>query len=179
MPRKVSQSIPTIQTERLRLRPLFFGDFHDYANLLASPRAKFMGGPYTRRAAWGVFCHDIACWDLFGHGGLMIELRATGECVGQVSISHGALYPEKELGWQLYEGYEGKGYATEAAAALRQWAAHSLGLHGLVSYMDPENHKSAAVAKRLGGVLDPDAPKQDADDLVFRYPSSLTINGPR
>jgi len=137
-----------------------------------------MGGPYTRRAAWGVFCHDIACWNLFGHGGLMVDLRETGVCVGQVGISHGPLFPEKELGWQLYEAHEGWGYATEAANALRRWAAETLSLHGLVSYVDPENHRSAAVARRLGGVLDPEAPKQDANDLVFRYPLAQAANGP-
>ena len=163
------QSIPTLRTDRLRLRPLSVDDFPAYAAFLASPRASLMGGPYTQRAAWGVFCHDIACWELFGHGGMMVDLWTTGMCVGQVSISHGPLYPEKELGWQLYEGYEGQGYATEAAIALRSWAARSLGVHSLVSYVDPQNHRSAAVAKRLGGTLDHDAPKQDAGDLVFRY----------
>jgi RimJ/RimL family protein N-acetyltransferase len=175
----ISRTIPTLSTERLILRPPSIDDFPAYAALLASPRAKHMGGPYTRRSAWGVFCHDIACWDLFGHGGLMVDSQATGECVGQVSISHGPLFPEKELGWQLYDGHEGRGYATEAATALRKWAAQSLGLHGLVSYVDPENDQSAAVAIRLGGVLDPDAPKQDASDLVFRYPAALTACGPR
>ncbi len=169
-----SSTIPTLRTDRLVLRPPSMDDFQAYAALLASPRARLMGGPYTRRSAWGVFCHDIACWNLFGHGGLMVDLQATGECVGQVSISHGPLFPEKELGWQLYEGQEGHGYATEAAGALRKWAALSLGLHGLVSYVDPDNHRSAAVAIRLGGVLDPDAPKQDAGDLVFRYSDALT-----
>lgn len=167
-------TIPTIGTDRLILRPPSIDDFPAYAALLASPRAKHMGGPYMRRWAWGVFCHDIACWTLFGHGGLMVDLRATGECVGQVGISHGPLFPERELGWPLYEGHEGQGYATEAAKALRRWAAQSLGLHGLISYVDPENRQSAAVAIRLGGVLDPEAPKQDFGDLVFRYPAALT-----
>jgi RimJ/RimL family protein N-acetyltransferase len=43
----------------------------------------------------------------------------------------------------------------------------------LVSYMDPENHASAAVARRLGAVPDPDAPRQPGPeneaDLVFRH----------
>jgi RimJ/RimL family protein N-acetyltransferase len=81
------------------------------------PLHHYLGGPYTQRVAWGAFCHDIACWELFGHGGLMIDLRITGESVGQVRINDGPLFPEKELGWQLYEGLEGRGYATEAAMA--------------------------------------------------------------
>jgi RimJ/RimL family protein N-acetyltransferase len=129
----------------------------------------FAGGPFAQRAAWGIFCHDVACWEMFGHGALMVDLRATGECVGQVGINHGPLFPEKELGWLVYEEHEGRGYATEAARGLRDWAAQALRLDGLVSYVDPENRRSAAVAERLSATLDPDAPKQDPGDLVYRH----------
>ena len=93
----------------------------------------------------------------------------TGECVGQVGINHGPLYPEKELGWLLFERHEGNGYAQEAAAALRDSAFTVLKLPHLVSYVDPDNAPSIAVAQRTGGVLDPDAQRQDPEDLVFRY----------
>jgi len=169
-----AQPIPRLVTGRLILRAPAVEDFPAYARLLASPRARGMGGPYDDlRAAWGMFCHDAACWALFGHGALMIDLRATGECVGQVGINHGPLFPEKELGWLVYDGHEGRGYATEAAAALRDWAGRALGLDRLVSYIDPDNARSIAVAERLGAVLDPDAPKMDAGDLVYRHQVSV------
>ena len=171
-----SQAIPTLITERLTLRAPVAGDFPAYARLLASPRAKGIGGPYAQRAAWGTFCHGVACWDLFGHGALMMDLLATSECVGLVDISHGPLFPEKELGWLVYEGHEGQGYVTEAAEALRDWAACELGLFGLVSYVDPENRRSIAVAERLGARLDPGAPKQDPGDLVYRHRASTSRN---
>jgi len=120
--------IPTLQTERLILRPPVHTDFHAYAELMASPRARYMGGPFDGRAAWGMFCNDVAQWQLFGHGCLMIERRATGACVGEVGINHGPLFPEKELGWFVYAGHEGQGYAFEAAVGLRDWAFEHLGL---------------------------------------------------
>ena len=162
-------TIPTLTTARLILRPPAFADFPDYAALMASPRSIHMGGPFDTFAAWGLFCHDTALWHLFGHGALMIDLVETGACVGQVGINHGPLFPEKELGWLLYAGQEGKGYAFEAAAALRDWAFTVGGLTTLVSYVDPANVRSIAVAERLGGVLDRDAAKQDPEDLVFRH----------
>src|ERR1700728_3713193 len=88
-PSMPSHPIPTLTTDRLILRAPVAADFPDFARLMASPRAAYMGGPYTKPAAWGLFCHDIACWHLFGHGGLMIDQRATGECVGSVGIHHG------------------------------------------------------------------------------------------
>lgn len=162
-------TIPTLRTERLTLRPPVFADFPAYERLMASQRSVYMGGPFDTRAAWGMFCHDVAVWQLFGHGGLMIDVTAKGGCVGQIGINHGPLFPEKELGWMIYEGHEGQGYATEAARALRDWAFGTLGLDTLVSYVDPGNAASIAVARRLGAVLDPDAAKQDPEDLVFRH----------
>ncbi len=161
--------IPTLETTRLRLRPPVIADFLDYAAFLASDRAVHMGGPYDERAAWGLFGHDIACWHLFGHGALMIERKADCVCIGQVGINAGPLFPERELGWLLYAGYEGRGYATEAAATLRDWAFGTLGLETLVSYVDQANSASAAVARRLGGAEDLAAVRGDPVDIVYRY----------
>lgn len=160
---------PTLQTERLTLRPMVAADFPAYAAMMATPRAKGMGGPFCERDAWGMFCHDTACWTLFGHGALMLDRRDTGDTIGQVGLNAGPLFPEPELGWMLYDGQEGQGFATEAAAALRDWAFANLTLDSLVSYTDPDNHGSQAVARRLGAVLDTDAPRQDPEDLVWRH----------
>jgi RimJ/RimL family protein N-acetyltransferase len=162
---------PHLDTPRLALRPMTPADFPAYAALMAGPRARHMGGPFDTGSAWGLFCHDAAGWALFGAGALMADRRDTGQTVGQVGINQGPLFPEPELGWMLHDGHEGQGYATEAARALRDWAFDTAGLLTLVSYMDPENHASAAVARRLGAAPDPDAPRPpgDPDDLVFRH----------
>ena len=162
---------PTLHTARLTLRPMVEADFAAYRALMTSPRSADMGGPYDERGAWGAFCHDIACWALYGHGGLMVDLVATGETVGQVGINGGPLFPEKELGWLLYDGFEGRGYVTEAAVAMRDWAFEALGVESLVSYIDPGNARSIAVAERLGAVRDGAAATQvqDPGDLVYRH----------
>jgi RimJ/RimL family protein N-acetyltransferase len=163
--------VPVIETPRLTLRPMRADDFATYAAEVRSDRTKWMGGPYDLKGAWGMFCHDLVGWSLYGMGSLMIDRRDTGETAGQVQINNGPLYPETELGWLLYEGHEGHGFATEAAASLRDWAFRERGLATLVSYVNPANRASARVAERLGGVSDPDAPRQPGDeaDLVFRY----------
>ena len=162
-------TIPTLMTPRLILRPPVLDDFPVFAQMMTSERARYMGGPYSPIGAWRAFCQDIALWQMFGHGALMIDRRDTGECIGQVGINHGPLFPEKELGWLLYEGQEGNGFATEAATALRDWGFAELKLPWLVSYVDPANHASMAVAQRMGGVLDPEAPREDPTDLVYRH----------
>ncbi|MDN2568578.1 GNAT family N-acetyltransferase [Aquibium sp. A9E412] len=162
--------VPTIETERLFLRPMTSEDWPRYADMMRSQRAAHMGGPYSTRAAWGLFCHDVAQWALMGHGALMMDDRETGRCLGQVGINHGPLFPEHELGWFVYPHAEGKGYAHEGAAALRDWAFEVRGLKTLVSYIDPCNTRSRRLAERLGARLDAEAPRQDPNDLVFRHP---------
>ena len=162
---------PVLQTDRLTLRAPVMADYPAYAAFLGSARSVHMGGPFNDFGAWALFCHDVGSWALFGVGGLMVDLSRTGETVGNVGINQGPLFPEPELGWFLYAGQTGQGYATEAAARLRDWAFAHVGLPSLVSYMDPSNAASARVAQRLGAVLDPVAPRQKGDeaDLVYRH----------
>lgn len=163
-------SIPTLETERLKLRPPTDEDWPEYSKLMMSERSVFMGGPFPLHTAWGLYCHDVAQWSLFGFGALMIEERQSGVCLGQVAINSGPLFPEKELGWLVYSHAEGKGFAYEAAQALKHWAFRDRKLDTLVSYVDPPNTRSRALAERLGAVLDHAAPRPDPTDMVYRHP---------
>ena len=163
---------PKIETERLILRPMTMKDWPEYSNLMQSERAQYMGGPMSEQAAWGYFCHDVALWPLMGHGALMMEDKASGDCLGQVGINHGPLFPEHEIGWFVYPRAEGRGIAFEAAVAFRDWGYKELGLTTLVSYMAAGNERSRRLAERMGAVLDGDAPRNDPADLVFRHKPS-------
>ncbi len=162
--------IPALETERLILRAPTTEDWPEYSALMMSDRSVFMGGPFSIDFAWGLFCHDVAQWTLMGHGALMIEKRRSGMCLGQVGINHGPLFPEHELGWLVYPHAEGKGYACEAATALRHWAFHDRKLETLVSYIDPSNIRSRSLAERLGAELDTKATGPEPTDLVYRHP---------
>ena len=163
------KSTPTIETDRLVLRLPKIEDWPSFEMLMTSDRAKHMGGPYSVPVAWGWFCHGIALWQLFDVGNLSIISRETGECLGQVEINQGPRFPEPELGWQLNATAEGKGFAFEAAKAMRDWALRDRKLPTLVSYIGQENARSIRVAERLGAYLDEDAFQQDPGDLVYRH----------
>ncbi|WP_288349727.1 GNAT family N-acetyltransferase [uncultured Thalassospira sp.] len=160
---------PRLETQRLVLRSMCMDDWPSYCTMMGTGRSKYMGGPFDHPAAWGMFCQDIAQWHLFGVGALMIDEKSSGRCVGQVGINSGPLFPEYELGWFVYGDTEGKGIAFEAAQILRNWAFAERGLSTLVSYIDPENDRSIALAERLGAVLDQTAQRPDPTDLVFRH----------
>ncbi|WP_298964879.1 GNAT family N-acetyltransferase [uncultured Roseibium sp.] len=160
---------PILTTERLTLRAMKMDDWPNYEQLMLSDRSRFMGGPFDRFNAWGLFCQDVAQWQLMDHGALMIDDSHTGECLGQVGINNGPLFPEHELGWFVYAHAEGRGIAFEAACAFRDWAKNQRCLPGLVSYMDPENKRSASLAMRMGATLDIQAPRPDPQDIVYRH----------
>jgi RimJ/RimL family protein N-acetyltransferase len=167
-------AIPTLTTTRLTLRPMRFEDWPAYADMMTSQRARFMGGPFSQAVAWGMFCSDHAQWDLFGCGALMIDEQLVTRCVGQVGINAGPLFPEFELGWFVYPEFEGRGYAREAAEALLYWARDVRKVPSLVSYVDPDNARSAGLALRLGASLDPQARRPAPEDLVYRHYSSAS-----
>ncbi|MFB2531451.1 GNAT family N-acetyltransferase [Paracoccus sp. p3-h83] len=152
------------------LRAMRAGDFPAYAAMMARPEARFMGGPFGTADAWRLFCADHAQWSFYGVGALMLDLRATGACAGQVAINAGPLFPEHELGWLLYPEARGQGLAHEAARAMRDWGFHVRGLGTLVSYVDPGNLASCRLAERLGAWRDETATRPDPADVVYRHP---------
>ncbi len=163
--------IPTLETERLTLRAPVAADFGAYAQTLASPRAIHIGGPCDRREAWLDFCQDIASWHLYGHGSWTVTETGADTTLGTVMLHHELGDPERELGWILHKGSEGRGIATEAATAARDFAFDTLEWDTFVSYIAPENDRSIRVAERLSATLDPDAAKPAGfpECLIYRH----------
>ena len=161
---------PCLETERLVLRPHTIEDFEPLAAMFASDHARFVGGPCDREKAWRIFAADVGQWALLGFGPWAIELRDSGEIIGQVALSRPLHFPERELGWLLWQQFEGRGYAYEAARRAHQFAFEILGWETAVSYIDPDNHRSISLAKRLGAVHDPGAATPKGDPvLVYRH----------
>ena len=63
---------------------------------------------------------------------------------------------EVELGWALTRSAWGYGFATEAAAAMREHAFRQLRLTRLISLVHPENDRSLRLAHRLGAIHEQD-----------------------
>lgn len=55
-----------------------------------------------------------------------------------------------EIGWTMHPAFAGRGYATEAAAAVLDLAFSTLGLHRVFARLDVRNHASIALCHRLG-----------------------------
>ncbi|MBM7066246.1 GNAT family N-acetyltransferase [Actibacterium sp. 188UL27-1] len=155
-------SIPVLETDRLRLRALAEGDFPVLAEFYASDRARFVGGPADADRAWRTLATEIGHWTLRGYGRFGVEIRETGAFAGIVGPWNPHGWPEPELGWDLMNGFEGHGYASEAAKAAREWVYGTLGWTTAVSLIAEGNLGSEGVARRLGCIRE-----RDYDHAMF------------
>ncbi len=166
-------SAPVLETPRLRLRGHVMADIAPLTALLGSARARFMGGPVSRKDAWLMIASEVGSWSLNGLGSWGIEDRADGTFLGQIAITHPPHFPETEIGWTVLEQAEGQGVAAEAALTALDWAWTVRGLSTLVSYIDPENTRSIKLATKLGAQRDDRAARPDGetvtDTLVYRH----------
>ena len=169
-PTPVSAPIPVIRTERLILRAPHEGDLDVLAAFYASERSHFVGGPCDRFQSWMRLLGGLGHWALRGYGWWAVECRETGALAGRIGVGLHEGWDEPELGWHIYEGFEGRGYAYEAALAARRHAAESWGLAPLISYIVPENHRSRALAERLGAVVEREGSVVGHPCLVYRHP---------
>ena len=163
---------PTLTTERLILRRPNGGDWPRVRDFFMSDRAEHIGGPHTLGKAWRNFAAEVGHWDILGFGMWAVTLKGDDTVLGLIGPWCPADWPETEIGWLIFDGSEGKGIAFEAARAAVDHAFSVLGWDTAVSYIDPANTRSRALAERLGATYDPNAPQPKPDEpcLVYRHP---------
>ena len=163
---------PVIETERLILRPNRADDFDAYAAFYATDRARLRGGVKTRAQAWIQFAAEIGHWSLRGYGFWAVEDKATGAYCGQVGLWNPEGWAEPEIGWLMMEGFEGKGYAYEAALRARAYAYETLGWTEAASCISEGNDRSIRLAERMGARYERRFPRENMPDhLVFVHPA--------
>jgi len=73
--------IPTLQTERLRLRGIRASDFENYAGLYADPEVTRLissGETWDRGRSWRHLAFAVGHWQLEGFGPWVTEEKASG-----------------------------------------------------------------------------------------------------
>lgn len=148
-----------VETERLILRRPDAADLPFYAAYYTGPRAQFVGGPVDAVKAFEKFCAMIGHWAVRGFGRFVFLARGEARPLGHAGALRIAESGPAELTWTIWDGRdEGRGYASEAAAAARDHFFATTGEPGMVALIAPENAASRRVAERIGGALDEAAP---------------------
>ncbi|MEO1313017.1 MAG: GNAT family N-acetyltransferase, partial [Pseudomonadota bacterium] len=165
---------PVLETRRLTLRPVGPQDLDPAIAFLTTDRARYVGGGADKPVghAWRICAILIGHWALRGNGPFAMVDKSNGQTIGSAGPFYPAGRPEPELSWTIWSrAAEGQGFAFEAVTAIRAHVFRDLRWRTAVSYIDPTNTRSVALAERLGARLDLDAAREDPEDLVYRHPN--------
>ncbi len=150
-------SIPSLSTERLVLRGHRVEDFAACAALWGDPDVtRYIGGaPSPPSRAWGRILKYVGHWALLGYGYWAIEEKATGRLIGEAGLAdfRREITPAitvPEIGWVLAPSAWGRGFASEAVAAITAWADKTFPDGRTMCLIDPQNAASIRVARKAG-----------------------------
>jgi RimJ/RimL family protein N-acetyltransferase len=145
------------ETERLILRMYRLGDFEEHYKLCADPdvmRYLVGGKPMSRFDAWRHMAFLVGHWELLGYGHYAVEEKASGRFIGRIGFTNPEGWPGFEIGWTLSPEFQGRGYATEGARFLLQYAFNKMNRDHVISVIHRDNKPSIRVAERLGERLE-------------------------
>lgn len=150
------RSLPTLRTERLTLRPAVLSDLDAVHAYLSQEEVcrYLLHEPLSREE---VEAKLVACEkrSTLGEKGDFVRLAVVrnedGAVVGDVMLDITSVEAATvEIGWAFSPDVAGRGYATEAAMALRDYAFETLNAHRVVAHLHPDNTASSRLCERLG-----------------------------
>ncbi len=152
-----SFEVPTLTTDRLRLRAFRAGDLDAFAAMRANPEViRYLGTGRTSTPVevWRMMVAFLGQWALRGYGVWACEKIDGSAFIGSVGIFHPLDWSEPEIIYSLDRPFWRQGFATEAARAARNWLFEHFPLPRAASFIRPDNHASKRVAERLGAVYE-------------------------
>lgn len=160
-----------LETERLSLRHLSAGDAEFLIELLNDP--SFIQNIGDRRvrtvqdAQAYVQNGPAASYAKNGFGLDLVILKGTGESIGMCGLIKRPTLDDVDIGYAFLPRHWSKGYAVEAASAVKQYAKDVIGLKRLVAIVDPLNLGSIRVLEKIGFTFEKMV-KLSADDIELK-----------
>lgn len=142
-----------IETERLLLRDYTPDDFDALFEILSdSETMQHYPAPFDADRTRGWITWNIENYRKYGFGLWAVILKETGEFIGDCGITiqniDGEMLPE--IGYHIHKKHWRKGFAKEAAAAVRDWVFSNTSYDAVYSYMKYTNIASAKTAAATG-----------------------------
>lgn len=142
-----------IETKRLVLREMTERDFDALYKVLADAeimRHYSYRFDEERIRTW--ITNNMERYRIFGFGLWAVCLKETGEMIGDCGLTmqriHNVIRPE--IGYHIRGDQQRKGYAAEAAAAVRDWTFGNTPFGVVYSYMKQANLPSVKTALSYG-----------------------------
>jgi RimJ/RimL family protein N-acetyltransferase len=172
--------MPTVETERLVLRPWHDDDLPALVALNADPRVmEFFPAVRSAEESAEMLARIRTHWAAHRFGWWVMERRDDRAFVGIAGLLvpgfQASFTPCVEVGWRLPVAAWGQGYATEAARAALQhgFETRSPRLEEIFAFTVPANVRSRRVMERIGMHHDPaddfDHPQVPAGDRLSRH----------
>lgn len=147
-------SDPQLETPRLRLRPMRESDLDDLLQIFGDPRvmASFESAPFDRAQMSRWLQRNLDHQERYGYGLFSVILKAENLLIGNCGLEHMTVdgVQETELGYDFRSDYWNRGFATEAATAVRDYAFQELQLPRLISLIRVGNEASWRVSEKIG-----------------------------
>ena len=148
-----------LETERLVLRQWREEDLEPFAAMSRDEEVmRWLGGVLTRERARAYMDRAHDAFARLGMGRYAIERRSDGVFLGACGLMPSfeglPVPPFIDMGWRLSRQAWGRGYATEAAAAVLQDGFTRLDLPEIDAITAAVNRRSRAVMERLGMTYD-------------------------
>ena len=140
-------------TARLEFREMTRADLDVMVTLLGDPVVMWVyPHPYSREDVLDWIERTTTLYRTRGFGMWLLTLRETGEFVGECGLVPQVVEgrDEVEVGYHIRPLFWGRGLATEAVTACRDFARDVAGLDRLVALIDPRNVASQHVATKAG-----------------------------
>ena len=142
-----------LETARLTARPISLDDVAQLQALhQAEAVAEHIGGSWTLDRSEQFVRGAVEHWQRLGYGQWMFSEKAGGRTVGRSGLRHYYLdnRDEIELLYAFEPAVRGRGYGTEAAVAVVDFAFGTLGVESIVSFTLPDNPGSLRVMEKAG-----------------------------
>jgi RimJ/RimL family protein N-acetyltransferase len=143
-----------VETARLRLRRLTPEDAAFVLELLNEPGfLQFVGDRDVRTVEQArAYIVEVfaASYEALGFGLYHVSVTATGEAVGLCGLVKRAALSDVDVGFAFLERTWGRGYASEAAAAVLDYAYGTLKIPRVIGITAPDNWASMAVLQKVG-----------------------------
>lgn len=143
-----------LETERLVLRSMVTDDLDDLLGIFGDPvvMASFRQPPLKREQVRKWLDRNLDHQREHGYGLFAVCLKDSGRLIGDCGLELMEVSGEQvaELGYDFRSECWSRGYATEAACVVRDFAFSTLKLPRLVSLIQPGNPASERVAQKTG-----------------------------
>ena len=142
-----------IETERLGLREYTPDDFDALYEIMSDPETmQHYPAPFDAERTKSWIAWNLDNYRKYGFGLWAVVLKETGEFIGDCGITiqniDGELFPE--IGYHIHKKHWRKGYAGEAARAVRDWVFRNTDYDTVYSYMKYTNTASWSTAMANG-----------------------------